>query len=458
MQRLCACVCLLLLAGCDQATKSPASPTQPAEPAAADSTRVTVFADSNLEAAVRLALVRATGILTDQDLLGLTQLESRARGIADLTGIDTLRNLTALGLAGNQIADLSPLAGLTNLRLLNLADNQVQDLSPLTALARLAYLDLQNNKVSDLSALAGLTHLEELVLDFNPVSDIAPLMGLSALRSVGLVDCPLDQASRAAHAPALQAQGVQVTGAWRQGDGSSTEPGPGENTTAGPRHEMVLVPEGEFTMGSDNPMGDPGYYEKPHTVRLDAFYIDQYEVTNAQYQAFVQTTARAPSSAASDSSLSAPQQPVVGVSWIDAKAYCEWAGERLPTEAEWEKAARGTDGRTYPWGEGIDSTKANYNSNLGRTSAVGTYPAGVSPYGVYDMTGNVWEWTSSVYWKYPYNATDGREDPLNTKLPRVLRGGAWNCPPTYYLRSTYRSGYDPTFRIDALGFRCARDQ
>lgn len=189
MQRRLACVCLLLLAGCGQDTKTPASPTQPAESAAADSTRVTVFADSNLEAAVRLALVRATGILTDQDLLGLTQLVARDRSIASLAGIDSLKYLQVLDLADNQIADISPLAPLTRLTFLDLTSNQVQDLSP----------------------LAGLDSLESLMLDLNPIHDLGPLLGLEKLRWLEVLGTPLTRTAQELQVPALRARGVEVT-------------------------------------------------------------------------------------------------------------------------------------------------------------------------------------------------------------------------------------------------------
>src|ERR1051326_4138059 len=147
--------------------------------------------------------------------------------------------------------------------------------------------------------------------------------------------------------------------------------------------EMVLVPAGEFTMGSDE--GRDGRDEKPaHRVYLDAFYVDKYETTNALYERLIRATSRSAPLYWSDSQFNAPMQPVVGVNWHDADAYCTWAGKRLPTEAEWEKAARGTDGRKYPWGEQWDARQANSGEiKLGKTAAVGSYPGGVSPYGAH---------------------------------------------------------------------------
>jgi hypothetical protein len=192
--------------------------------------------------------------------------------------------------------------------------------------------------------------------------------------------------------------------------------------------EMVRIPEGEFWMGSDDGEVD----EKPRRrVDLNPFSIDKYEVTNTQWEKFMSATGRVSYLDASNPrfpKFSAPGQPVVGVSWHDAEAYCKWGRKRLPTEAEWEKAARGADGRKYPWGDGEpDKTKANFlATGLGKTDVVGSYPAGVSPYGVYDMAGNVWEWVSDWYQERYYQTAPAKnpKGPSNGKF-RVLRGGSW---------------------------------
>ena len=217
--------------------------------------------------------------------------------------------------------------------------------------------------------------------------------------------------------------------------------------------EMVLVPEGEFTMGSDDGSAD----EKPvHQVFLDTYYIDKYEVTNALYKACVDAgVCEEPSDTENYNNSQYAQHPVVYVNWNKANEYCEWRGARLPTEAEWEKAARGTDGRTYPWGEEIDSSFANYGGNVGDTTPVGSYESGVSSYGAYDMAGNVWEWVSSLYQGYPYSANDGREDLLDTSGSRVLRGGAWNSNANG-VRSAARDSFDPSVTLNLIGFRCSR--
>ena len=226
---------------------------------------------------------------------------------------------------------------------------------------------------------------------------------------------------------------------------------------------LMYVTEGEFTMGSNTTFNDSGFSDDvAHIVYLDAYWMDQTEVTNEMYAKCVGAgECSAPSDTSSFSNLSYAKHPVVYVDWNQANAYCSWAERRLPTEAEWEKAARGTDERTYPWGEGIDCTFANYfgkdNGNsdcVGGTTPVGSYEKGKSPYGVYDMAGNAWEWVSSLWGPYPYNANDGREN-LSTFGSRVLRGGGW-IHHNSGVRSAGRGGGSPTNSSSHTGFRCAR--
>jgi len=217
---------------------------------------------------------------------------------------------------------------------------------------------------------------------------------------------------------------------------------------------MVYVPAGEFIMGSDEGDSD----EQPvHTVYLDAFYIDKTEVTNAQYRKCVEAGAcDAPSDTIYYDDGNYAQRPVVFVNWYQADDYCRWAGKRLPSEAEWEKAARGTDGRTYPWGEGIDCDHAQYYGCGGGTVPVGSRPKGASPYGVLDMAGNVWEWVADWYGKDYYSRSPGRNPSgSDSGEYRVLRGGSWSSE-AYVVRSAYRHWNDPGSRGSGVGFRCAR--
>ena len=223
--------------------------------------------------------------------------------------------------------------------------------------------------------------------------------------------------------------------------------------------EMVLIPKGEFVMGSDRGEDD----EKPaHVLVLPDFYIDKYEVTNSLYKKCVDAEICAVPKFSGSKTRSTyygnsrfDNYPVIYVDLYMAKAYCKWRGARLPTEAEWEKAARGKDERTYPWGEGIDLSYANFLGFRTDTASVGEYSKGISPYGAYDMAGNVWEWVSSRYMPYPYNRPGDRED-MNVPDYHVKRGGSWKSGNLDLRSSDRQRGY-PTNISDDTGFRCARD-
>jgi formylglycine-generating enzyme required for sulfatase activity len=263
--------------------------------------------------------------------------------------------------------------------------------------------------------------------------------------------------------------------------------------------EMVLVPAGDFLMGSrreeivdaqrqcrrlsTTSLCDRFDDEVPsHVVFLDAFYIDRYEITNARFSRFVHETGYRTTAEREGSSVlwqrrtgwvktegaewrrpkgpgssAEPRHPVVHVSWYDAEAYCTWSGNRLPTEAEWEKAARGTDRRKYPWGDAWDSRKANAEYTVGTAAAVGSYPAGASPYGVEDLAGNLAEWVADWFDATYYKNSPERNPQGPTRRDhKVLRGGSWDNP-SWSVTVTFRRSNVPTMRIDLAGFRCARD-
>jgi sulfatase modifying factor 1 len=219
---------------------------------------------------------------------------------------------------------------------------------------------------------------------------------------------------------------------------------------------MVLILAGEFLMGSDDGLDDG----KPaHTVYLDDFYMDKYEVTNAQYRKFMDATKHEAPEFWNDSDYNTPNHPVVGVSWNDAVAYAEWAGKRLPTESEWEKSARGgLVGKKYPWGDTLTHDDANYYGTGGKdkwkyTSPVGSFdPNG---YGLYDMAGNVWEWCADWY-SNNYYANSPKSNPKgpSSGLSRVLRGGSWYYFDDNALRVTSRDYGDPSSMNNSVGFRC----
>lgn len=225
---------------------------------------------------------------------------------------------------------------------------------------------------------------------------------------------------------------------------------------------MRLIPAGEFTMGSDE-TGDVG--SRPQgTVSLDAFYIDKFEVTNEMYDACVYAVeCRKPlrtNSVTNNTYYGNPvfaNYPVLYVDWKMAKAYCEWRGGRLPTEAEWEKSARGTDARLYPWpGDALDCSFANYAGCVGDVTPVDQHEKGVSIYGVYGLSGNVWEWTSTLYKPYPYDAEDGRED-LKATGERIARGGSWHPfgGNGGNVRADTRLKLVPEYSGAYVGIRCA---
>lgn len=236
------------------------------------------------------------------------------------------------------------------------------------------------------------------------------------------------------------------------------------------KNGMAFIPSGNFLFGSTGKEGRVGISigvdELPqHTVDLMGFYIDQFEITNRKYKEFVDATGHSSPRDLYEGQYSwkdnfpppgQEESPVNYVSWYDAGAYCRWAGKRLPTEAEWEKATRGTDGRQWPWGnEFIDGACNVKYAGSGESEPVGGRPYDMSPYAVYDMCGNVSEWTSSWYKPYP-GSTLQRES--FGEISKVVRGGSWVMPYIPYSRAAYRANsYKPEYKHRGIGFRCVKD-
>ena len=219
----------------------------------------------------------------------------------------------------------------------------------------------------------------------------------------------------------------------------------------GRSEKMVLVRAGEFTQGSrDGPL-----QELPvRRIYLNAFWIDRDEVSVSEWNIFREATGHRASKYAGNTKLHRPELPIVGISWHDAAAYCGWLGKRLPTEAEWEKAARGAGGRRYPWG---DEYNPGLAGGLSEPPPVGGRKGGESPYGARSMAGGVWEWTSDFWGEFYYRESPAR----NPKGPpggflHTIKGGSWRTPPEM-LRAATRFRLDGIIRWKTLGFRCAKD-
>ena len=242
-----------------------------------------------------------------------------------------------------------------------------------------------------------------------------------------------------------------------------------------PLFGFIEIPAGKFLMGSS--LTDRKAFKnerKQHSLFLETFFIAKYPVTVMQYRTFLEYTGKeVPSNLYNNKH---GNHPVVNVNWFEAITYCQWLTKQLkekneiaeqvtslfntndwqvmlPSEAEWEKAARGTDGRIYPWGNTFDGNYLNYNATgIGRTCPVGCFEKGASPYHIEEMSGNVWEWTRSTYKNYPYVYDDGREDIKDKNAVRVLRGGRWYYP-VRDCRIAYRFRYRPDYRDEIFGFR-----
>ncbi|MDX8386135.1 MAG: SUMF1/EgtB/PvdO family nonheme iron enzyme [Gallionella sp.] len=228
-------------------------------------------------------------------------------------------------------------------------------------------------------------------------------------------------------------------------------------------NKMIAIPAGKYIRGSDDRLPDEG---PRYDAETDAFLIDVHEVTNLQYKQFINATNRRSPKHFRNRTYPTGKvdHPVVWVSWNDAHDYCEWAGKRLPTDIEWEKAARGTDGRDYPWGNDFDLTRVNSPVRWdtlgieGDTLPVGSFEGGKSPYGLYDTSGNVWEWTESWYTQYPDNQWPSEN---YGEIYKVLKGGSWwDC--SFYQCGVSapvfnRSYFKKNIKNTSFGFRCAKN-
>jgi formylglycine-generating enzyme len=251
-----------------------------------------------------------------------------------------------------------------------------------------------------------------------------------------------------------------VPRSWMQQSAAGTS-----SSSATDETELVLIPAGEFTMGHNS-----SYDTLPvRQMSLPAFSIDKYEVTNKRYKRFIDATSyKVPWSHDPGAATEKPylwdwqrrmypegkgDDPVVLVSWDDAKAFCTWAGKRLPTEAEWEKAARGPKGKPYPWGNDWTNGKANTSeSSLKQTSPAGAFKEDVSEYGVYDLAGNVSEWVEDWFAPYPGNPMTSY---VERNKYRVLRGGSWDY--AHSIANGYHRQYAlPQSQMTAIGFRCVK--
>ena len=253
-----------------------------------------------------------------------------------------------------------------------------------------------------------------------------------------------------------------------------------KHTNSNPPENMVLFPAGSYRMGEDSAYSLSN--QKPiHEVHLNAYFIDETEVTVADFLEFIRDDGyknqefwtkdgwqylqklRQKSAAVTPASLNKtgrnkPRQPMSGMTWYEADAYARWAGKRLPTEAEWERAARGLDGRLYPWGNEMDMSRLhNIMPAAYRVGPVGDYPAGASPDGLLDMAGSLWEWVSDWYDEsyYVYSQRENPAGPVKG-TEKGLRGGAWG-PNRLQWKSTYRYSEKPDVRRADIGFRCVRD-
>lgn len=232
-------------------------------------------------------------------------------------------------------------------------------------------------------------------------------------------------------------------------------------------YPLVKVPDGRFLMGTiPTGLRKSDHEEPQREVTLDTYYIGKHLVTNAQFSKFVEATKYPLPRFYTDPRFNSPNCPVVGITWYDTQAFLAWIEElasdsyRLPTEAEWEKAARGTDGREYPWGDQWESSKANTSeSRIKRLTPVGNYPDAVSVYGCYDMAGNAYEWCSDWFHPetYKHSPSVNPQGPVHGRR-KVIRGGSWVARGEFAARCANRAAYEPIQAVHNVGFRIVKSE
>ncbi|MBI5755421.1 MAG: SUMF1/EgtB/PvdO family nonheme iron enzyme [Nitrospirae bacterium] len=306
--------------------------------------------------------------------------------------------------------------------------------------------------------------LQAFVNDYDPVSGEPKCINCHAGDKKPSIDYRRDDSCLGCHNSGLSDKFISIDSKYEKTTIAYTSDSNQQDDTVRQKKEssssedMTYIPAGEFTMGTNEwwPKCQP-----EHKRVLNAFLIDKFEVTNKRYKRFVETTKRKAPDDWPNGEFPEDRtiHPVVFVNWYDAGDFCKWEGKRLPTEAEWEKAARGTDKRIFPWGNEFDAKKGNM-PQFGKkdTMPVGSFENGKSPYGVYDMAGNVWEWTSDWFKPYPGNT---HPDENYGEKYKVVRGGSWyDC--TYYKCGISAPAYNriffnPLTQNNNFGFRCARD-
>ena len=306
--------------------------------------------------------------------------------------------------------------------------------------------------------------LQAFVNDYDPVSGEPKCINCHSSDKKPSIDYRRDDSCLDCHSSGLSDKFISIDSKYEKTTIAYTSDSNQQDDTGRQKMEpsssedMTYIPAGEFTMGTNEwwPKSQP-----EHKRILKAFLIDKFEVTNRRYKRFVKAARRKPPDDWPNGEFPEDRtiHPVVFVNWYDAGDFCKWEGKRLPTEAEWEKAARGTDKRIFPWGNEFDAKKGNM-PQFGKkdTMPVGSFENGKSPYGVYDMAGNVWEWTSDWFKPYPGNT---HPDENYGEKYKVVRGGSWyDC--TYYKCGISAPAYNriffnPLTQNNNFGFRCARD-